>query len=67
MAITNNTLIKRTEELGKSYIKIGLYFKNLSSTFKHQEFKENKEFKSLVINRLSLVKEFMSKIKDLRD
>lgn len=67
MAITNNTLIKRTEELGLRYIKIGIYFQNLAMTFKHKEFKENKEFKSLVINRLELVKDFMSKIKDLRD
>ena len=60
--ITNKTLIRKTEELSKRYIQIGIYFQNIADTFKHNEFKENKKFKGFVIKRLKLVEEFQDKI-----
>ena len=65
--ITNKTLIKKTEELSKRYIQIGLYFQNIADTFKHNEIKENKKFKGFVIKRLEQTSEFMSKITSFKE
>ena len=58
--VTNKTLIKKLNELGMRYIKIGIYFQNLAMTLKNNDFKENKEFKKFVSERLDLTKKYMS-------
>lgn len=64
--IKDKTLIKRIEELSQHFIKIGVYYQNLAFSLKNSDKKDKEEIRNFVLKRLSLVKEFTGKIKDLK-